>query len=171
MIIILWNSFDIPPPSSGSPAVTAEARQQLHLALILHRANRGGGGSSGYVRRSLHLKIVGGFQAELEQLRASAGFLGEGDAASLRTASQYLDWLGSGNVPDRFQETPAFIDTGGPSIFPRVAPIYRDVSVVICSFAVVEATKNKVRRNLESIVEGLDPSEFTGVKARIEPKG
>ena len=68
------------------------------------------------------MKIVGGFQAELEQLRTSAGFLGEGDAANLRTASQYLDWLGEGNVPDRFQEIPVFIDTGGPSIFPRAAP-------------------------------------------------
>ena len=105
--------------SSAPRAVTAQARQQLHLALILHRENRGGGGSSGRVRRSLHLKIVGGFQAELEQLRASAGFLGEGDAANLRTASQYLDWLGEGNVPDRFQEIPAYIDDGGPSIFPR----------------------------------------------------
>ena len=63
--------------SSASPTITAEARQQLHLALILHLEKYGGGGSSGRIRRSLHLKIVGDFQAELEQLRASAGFLGE----------------------------------------------------------------------------------------------
>ena len=104
--------------SSAPRAVTAEARQQLHLALILHRDRLAASAEAS-------TKIVGGFQAELEQLRASAGFLGEGDAANLRTASQYLDWLGEGegHVPARFQEIPVFIDTGGPSIFPHAAPV------------------------------------------------
>ena len=57
--------------STGRGAVTAEERFQLNAALLLSAEKRGGSGSSGRARRSLHLKIIGGFVSELRNLETA----------------------------------------------------------------------------------------------------
>ena len=56
--------------STGRGAVTAEERFQLNAALLLSE-KRGGSDSSGRARRSLHLKIIGGFVSELRNLETA----------------------------------------------------------------------------------------------------
>ncbi|CAE7834823.1 unnamed protein product [Symbiodinium sp. CCMP2592] len=100
---------------SGRGATTPEERFALNAALLLAAEKRGGSGSSGRARRSLHLKIVGGFASELRGLAA----LDQADRQNLETANAYINWLEQGNTPDRFDPLPTFLPSSGPTLFPR----------------------------------------------------
>ncbi|CAE6911858.1 unnamed protein product [Symbiodinium sp. CCMP2592] len=99
----------------AAPADTPEARFALQAALLLHETKRGGGGSSGRARRSLHIKIVSGFAVELRSLAV----LSEPDRHNLQVAEEYIEWL-EHNTPDRGAGLPVFLNSPGPTLFPRV---------------------------------------------------
>ncbi|CAE7274272.1 unnamed protein product [Symbiodinium sp. CCMP2592] len=91
----------------AAPADTPEARFALQAALLLHETKRGGGGSSGRARRSLHIKIVSGFAVELSQ------------TGIIFKWPKYIAWL-EHNTPDRGAGLPVFLNSPGPTLFPRV---------------------------------------------------
>ncbi|CAE7257613.1 unnamed protein product [Symbiodinium sp. CCMP2592] len=103
-------------------AVTPEERLELKHVLLLNAEKRGGeSGTNRRARKSLHLKIVGGFLAQLEQLEQEVGALHPVDASNKQVALEYIDWLKGGNFPTHHQPLPEFQTSPvGPPLFPVV---------------------------------------------------
>ena len=112
--------------STGRGAVTAEERFRLNAALPLAAEKRGGSSSSGRARRSLHLKIIGGFVSELRN-REAAGPLQEGDRSNLQTAIAYVEWL-EHNTTKLNSRRPG---VRGPTVFLGVKTM-RDIHACFC---------------------------------------
>ncbi|CAE7269990.1 unnamed protein product [Symbiodinium sp. CCMP2592] len=93
--------------------LTPESRFALYAALLLGEEKRGGGGSSGRARRSLHLKIIGGYASQLRELAVLSG----ADRENLGTADSYVSWLKQ-NTPERGTALPSFLASEVP-LFPR----------------------------------------------------
>ena len=71
------------------------------------------------VRRSLLLKIVGGFLEKLNQLERDVGSLQPTDLENQRIAAEYVGLLQANNSPVHDQPLPAFEHSAvGPSLFP-----------------------------------------------------
>ena len=146
------------------PAVTPEERQALHNVLVLAEIKRGGeSGTARRVRRSLHLKIVGGFLEQLNLLERDVGSLHPTDLANQRIAAGYVVWLQANNVPVHDQPLPAFERSAiGPSLFPVpvaapssvFAPETPGVSELASSSAAPSGISDVVPRASEGIVSG-----------------
>ncbi|CAE7466563.1 unnamed protein product [Symbiodinium sp. CCMP2592] len=111
-----------PPVAQLGPEAAQQERLELKHVLLLNAEKRGGeSGTNRRARKSLHLKIVGGFLAQLEQLEQEVGALHPVDASNKQVALEYIDWLKGGNFPTHHQPLPEFQTSPvGPPLFPVV---------------------------------------------------
>ena len=134
------------------------------------------------MRRSLHLKIVGGFLEQLNQLERDVGSLHPTDLANQRIAAEYVEWLQASNAPVHNQPLPTFERSAtGPSLFPVpvaapssvFAPETPGVSAALSepawSSAAPSGIYDSVPRASEGIARGKGSKGTSGFSERLAP--
>ncbi|CAE7239846.1 unnamed protein product [Symbiodinium sp. CCMP2592] len=146
--------------NGGKLGGTPESRFALYAALLLCEEKRGGGGSSGRARRSLHLKIIGGYSSQLRE----RAVLSEADRENLGTADSYVSWLQQ-NTPERGAALPSFLASEAKRARLEEAAEHLENPLEIAAEPAEEAAEEILESAEEAAEETLDtgvPSTSSG---------